>query len=127
MLLSIFSVLYELVAGENPDYPEYRDQIFDSVGSLTFFMSAAVALLFYVVLGRWKMIWFNNAHWGTTIFICAIAGFGMAFLLARDELGFYDSYLIRFAFFNGLCAAVFFVLLSFLFKNFSIFSKRTPF
>jgi len=127
MLLSIFSILYELVSGENPDYPEYREQIFNSVGTLTFFMSALVALLFYVVLGRWRMIWFNNVHWATTIFLCAAAGFGISFLLARDELGLIDSYLIRFALFNGLYAALFFVLFSLLFKNFSIFSKRTPF
>lgn len=127
MLLSIFSFLYELVVGDNSDYPEYRDQIFDSVGTLTLFMSAVVALLFYVVLGRWKMIWYNNVHWGITIFLCSAVGFGISFFLAREELGLIDNYLIRFALFNGVYAALFFVLASFLFKNFSIFSKHTPF
>ncbi len=62
MLLSIFSFLYELVAGDNPEYPEYRERIFDSVGTLTFVLAAIVAFLFYMVLGRWKMIWYNNFH-----------------------------------------------------------------
>lgn len=127
MLLSIFSFLYELVAGDNPEYPEYRERIFDSVGSLTFVLAAIVAFLFYMVLGRWKMIWYNNFHWGITIFLWAIAGFCISFFMARDELGFTDGYVTRFSFFNALYAALFFILFSLLFKNFSVFSKRTPF
>jgi uncharacterized membrane protein len=126
MLLSIFSGLYEMLIGVNPDYPEYREQIFSSVGLLSFVVAIVVCLIFYVVLGRWRMIWFNNVHWGATIFFCAVIGFLLAYLSAKSALGVFDSYLGRFALFNALYTALYFIIFSFLFKNFSIFSKRTP-
>ncbi|WP_345954023.1 hypothetical protein [Mucilaginibacter sp. PAMB04168] len=127
MLSSLFSTIYEIVCGSNPDFPAYEEQIFSSVGLLTFLAAVIFCLLFYVALGRWRMIWFNNVHWGGTIVFCAVTGFVLAFLSAKGTLGLVDGYLIRFALFNALYAAVFFIALSFLFKNFSIYSKRTPF
>ena len=127
MFLSIFSSLYEIVTGENPDYPEYRESIFNSVGLLTLVISIVICLIFYVILGRWKGVWYSIIHWAITIVICAAIGFGMAFSLSKGELGVTDGYLIRFALFNGVYAAIYFIAFSFFFKNFSIFSKRTPF
>lgn len=127
MLLSVFSPLYELVCGVNSNYPEYRTQLFGSTGLLTIVLALIIGLLFYVVLGRWKLIWFNKAHWAATIALCALFGFLLAFISAKSLLGLVDGYLLRFALFNAIFAAVFFILFSFLLKNFSIFSKRTPF
>lgn len=127
MLLSIFSSIYELVCSENPDFPEYREGIFNSVGLITLLTAVVICLLFYVALGRWKGVWYTGVHWAITIFICAAIGFGLAYSLAKGELGAVDGYLIRFALFNAVFSAVYFIAFSFLFKNFSIFSKRTPF
>ncbi|MCA0447291.1 MAG: hypothetical protein LCH54_13790 [Bacteroidetes bacterium] len=123
---SIFSFIYEIIIGENSDFPEYREGIFDSVGLITLIISVAICLLFYVGLGRWKALWYTMIHWVITILIVASIGFGFAFSQAKGELGDVDSYLIRFAIFNAMYAALYFIAFSFLFKNFSIFSKRTP-
>lgn len=126
MLLSIFSNLYELVIGSNADFPEYRQGIFDSVGLFTLVMAIVLCLLFYVALGRWKAIWYTTVHWVITIVIVALIGFAFAYTQSKGQLGSVNSYLIRFAIFNSIFAAIYFIALSFLFKNFSIFSKRTP-
>jgi len=126
MFSSIFTSLYEIVIGGNPDYPEYRDGIFASVGLLTLIIAVAICLFFYVALGRWKGVWFTRFHWAITIVICAAVGFGLAFSLAQSAIGVSDGYLIRFALINAAFSALYFIVFSFLFKNFSIFSKRTP-
>lgn len=127
MLLSFFNILYELVCGANAESPEYGEGVFESVGLLTVIVSLIIALIFYIGLGRWQNIWHTRVHWVITLIIVAVAGFGVAYSLSKNEIGAVDGYLIRFALFNMLYAAVFFFLFSLFFKNFSIFSKRTPF
>jgi hypothetical protein len=124
--MTFFSTLYESVCGVNTNYTEYRDELFRSIGLFTLVAATLICLLFYVFLGRWKLIWFNNIHWAVTIVFCALTGFLLAFLMAESSLRLVDGYLIRFALFNALFAALYFVILSFVFKNFSVFSKRTP-
>jgi uncharacterized membrane protein YcgQ (UPF0703/DUF1980 family) len=125
--MKLFSSIYELVCGVNADYPEYREQLFRSVGLLTIVTAFIICFLFYIFLGRWKMIWFNNIHWTITILFSAVAGFLLAFLAAKSSLQVVDGYLIRFAFANGIFGALVFIVFSFLLKSFSVFSKRTPF
>ncbi|MES3016770.1 MAG: hypothetical protein V4721_03280 [Bacteroidota bacterium] len=128
MLLSIFSTLYELAIGQNQDYPEYDEVVFSSVGWLTLFAAVLIAFLFYIVLGRWKPIWHHTSHWFITAFLTGMLGFAIAFILSKGELQITpDGYLIRFACFNLLYAIIYFFIASLLLKNFSIFSKRTPF
>lgn len=127
MLLTIFSPIYEALCGTNSDYTEYRDQIFGSVGTITLAVVILMLLLFYVVLGRWKMVWFNKVHWAITIVITAICGLLIAYFSAKNVLQLVDGYLWRFAVINAIYAAIIFILFSLLFKNLSIFSKRTPF
>lgn len=127
MVSSIFSSLYELVTGNNPDYPEFREQIFDSVGLFTVMMSLVVAVAFYAVLGRWKMVWYNLTHWTITLVVCAVMGFVFAYLLTKSELGLVDGYVIRFSIFNTVYAALFFFLFSLIGRYVSIFSRHTPF
>lgn len=115
-----------MVIGENSDYPEYRDNLFGSIGILTFIISIVFCVLFYIVLGRWKEIWYNRVHWGITIAMLSSIGFGLAFIQSKNLLSISDGYVIMFALFNAIFAAVYFILFSFLFKNFSTFSKRTP-
>ncbi|PJJ83518.1 hypothetical protein [Mucilaginibacter auburnensis] len=128
MLLTIFSPVYEALCGAHPDYTaEYRGSIFGSVGTITLAIIVAMLLLFYVVLGRWKMVWFNLIHWGVTVLITAIICFFIAYLSAKNVLELVDGYVWRFAVINAIYTAVIFILLSLIFKNLSVFSKRTPF
>ena len=127
MLLSIFSSLYEVIIGENADFPEYRDGIFDSVGLITIFIAIAFCLLFYIVLGRWKEIWYTTLHWAVTIIIVAAVCFGFAFYQAKGQLGDFDSYLIRFSIINIFWGCIIFIFLSFGLKHFSIYARKTPF
>lgn len=54
--MALFTSLYEVFIGENPDYPEYREGIFSSVGLLTFLLAAVAAAIFYVAIGRWSTL-----------------------------------------------------------------------
>lgn len=127
MTASVFSFLYELFLGENNEFPEYREEIFDSIGFFTFLFCGALALVFYLVMGRWRMVWYNTTHWTLTLLVCVLFGFVLAYFFTRNEIGLVDGYLVRFSLFNSLYAALFFILFSLLLKGFSIYSKRTPF
>lgn len=124
--MTIFTTIYESVCGSNSNFPEYRSELFGSIGFLTLFASFFICFLFYVFLGRWRMIWFNNVHWTLTIAFSALTGFLLAYLTSKATLRLVDGYLIRFALVNALITAIAFILFSFILKNFSIFSKRTP-
>jgi hypothetical protein len=125
--VALFTSLYEVFIGENPDYPEYREGIFSSVGLLTFLLGAVAAAIFYVALGRWKPVFEKPVHWVITLVLTALIGFLLAYTQARGTLGATDSYTTRFALFNALYAVVYFFLFSILFKRFSIFARHTPF
>ena len=124
---AIFTFLYELFCGKNQEISDYRERIYGSVGMLTVLIALLIAVFFYVVLGRWKNLWYTRRHWGITLFVCIVIGFLLAYVLAKSVIGSVDGYLYAFALINGALLAVFFVLLSLLLKNFSIYSKRTPF
>jgi hypothetical protein len=49
-------------------------------------------------------------------------------LQAKGETGAdaLDSFMIKFGLINALYAVIYFIILSFLLKRFSIYSKRTP-
>ncbi len=126
MLLSLFSSLYEALIGPSTDYTDFEDHLFNDVGLLTLVVSAIICFVFYILLGRWKSVWYTRTHWALTILLCGLIGFCLAYFISRNALGIVDGYVIRFALFNALIAAIYFVILSFLFKPFSIFSKRTP-
>lgn len=127
MLLSVFSALYESLVGQSSDYTEFRDHLFTYVGILTLLSAAAFAVVFYIVLGRWRSIWYNRVHWFITILLSGLVGYLLAYVISKNELGIADSYVVRFAMFNALIAAIYFILLSFACKPFSIYAKRIPF
>lgn len=126
MFSSLFTVLYEALCGENSGSPEYRESIYSSVGLLTIVLSALFAILFYLVLGRWRNVWHKRWQWAVTILISALTGFTIAFYVAKSQTGNVDGYLYEFALFTALLAGFYFVALSFVCKPFSIYSKRTP-
>lgn len=125
--MALFTSLYEVFIGENPDYPEYREGIFSSVGLLTFLLAAVIAAVFYAGLGRWRPVFEKTSHWFITLALAALLGFLLAYTQARGTLGATDSYTTRFALFNALYSVVYFFLFSILFKRFSIYARHTPF
>lgn len=128
MFLSIFTSLYELILGTHQDYSEeFETTVFPSVGIITFMLAIVFSLLFYVALGRWKAVWYTTTHWVITIVFVAAVGFGLAAMQAKSAIELFDNYILLFALYNALLAALTFIAVSFLFKKFSIFSKRTPF
>jgi hypothetical protein len=124
---TLFTTVYELLCGKNQDIADYRDEIYGSVGLLTLIIAIVIALFFYIGLGRWRNIWHTRVHWAITIMIAALVGFTLAYTVSRDRIGSIDGYLIQFALLNAAMLAVYFMLLSLVFKRFSIYSKRTPF
>jgi di/tricarboxylate transporter len=128
MFILIFTSLYESILGTHSDYSqEFSDDIFPAVGFITFVIAIVFCLLFYVALGRWKNIWYTTVHWAITIALVAAVGFGLAFSQTKSAIDIFDNYVLLFGLYNALFAAIIFIAFSFLFKNFSIFAKRTPF
>ncbi|OWK69893.1 hypothetical protein [Pedobacter sp. AJM] len=127
MILTIFSGLYELIAGANPAVPEYDDEVYQTVGQITLIVVSAVVLIFYLCLGRWKPIFHKFGHWIFTLILTMCAAFAIAFISAKDIIGEIDSYMYRFCLMNAVFAAIVFIMLSIVLKPMSVFSKRTPF
>jgi hypothetical protein len=124
----MFQKLYELICGKNVD-PAYATNIYPSVGFFTFIFVVIILIIFYIILGRLVHLWYTRLHWGITILFLAIVAFVYALYQAKGETQAesYDSFMIKFSIVNATYAAIFFILLSFLFKRFSKYSKRTPF
>jgi len=126
LMLSIFTSFYEALIGANPLNPEYREGVFSSVGIITVLISLIICLVFYIALGRWKPVFHKTAHWVITLSINAMIGFCLAYVLTNKEIGAIDGYALRFAFVNTFYAALYFIILSIVFRRFSIFAKHTP-
>lgn len=122
----MFSTLYEIFIGENPDYPEYRESIFSAVGIITIVIAGLLAAIFYLALGRWRPVWDKRVHWVITLVLAAVLGFVLAYTQATGTLGASDSYVVRFGLFNAVFAALYFLIFSLLLKRFSIFARHTP-
>ena len=127
MLLSIFSSLYELISGTNQSIPEYAGEVYDNVGVPTIIIVAIITAIFYLLLGRWKPIFFKTGHWIFTLLLTTIIAGVFAFASAMQVIGEADSYMFRFSLMNGIFSAVLFFILSVILKRLSIFAKRTPF
>jgi len=127
MLLSIFSTLYELISGINQNIPEYAGEIYDNVGIPTLIIVGIITAIFYLLLGRWKPVFFKTGHWIFTLLLTATIAGTFAFTSAMEVIGTADSYMLRFSLMNGIFSAILFFILSIILKRLSIFAKRTPF
>jgi hypothetical protein len=123
---TLFRLIYESLCGKNQELSDYRSHIYSNVGLLTLIIAIVIALFFYLALGRWRMIWYTRTHWVITLVLAALLGFSLAYSIAKTSIGSVDAYLIQFAFLNAVLLVVYFIALSLVFKNFSIYSKRTP-
>jgi len=123
----MFQKLYELLCGKNDD-PTYATGIFPTVGLYTLIFAIVFALIFYLALGRWKNIWYTRIHWVITLILVGIVSGVFGLFQAKSAVGAdsFDSFMIKFSIINAVVAIVYFIILSFLLKPFSIFSKRTP-
>jgi len=127
MLLSIFSNFYQLISGAHQNVPDYVDEVYDNVGVPTLIIVAIITAVFYLLLGRWKPIFFKSGHWIFTLLLTAIIAAVFAFTSAYRVIGEADNYMFRFSLMNSIFSAVLFFILSIILKRLSIFAKRTPF
>lgn len=127
MLLTIFSGLYELISGAKPEVPEYNGEVYDSVGLMTVVLVLVLAVIFYILLGRFKPIFHRGVHWMITLGILMWASFALALMISQDVIGEIDSYMYFFSLMNAVFACLLFFICSLAFKRASIFAKRTPF
>ncbi|TWV93000.1 hypothetical protein [Chitinophaga pinensis] len=74
----MFSLLYELLGGKNNN-PVYASTIFPSVGLFTVILSVIFALVFYLLLGRWRPVWDKQKHWLVTMVLLALIASGLAY------------------------------------------------
>lgn len=123
----MFKMLYELLAGKNSN-PAYATDVFPTVGLFTIAFAGVAAILFYLLLGRWRPIWHKTVHWLVTMLIlAAVAGYIAVSVAKKATEEDADSYMYTFSFINVLFVVVYFIILSLLLKKASIFAKRTPF
>lgn len=124
----MFKLLYELITGQNVD-PIYGTDVYPSVGLFSLILSVLFVVIFYLLLGRWKPVWHKTAHWLITLvlLILVLAFFALTQAKAATQLEAFDAFMYKFAFANVIYGFFYYCLLSFLFKRFSIFAKRTPF
>ena len=123
----MFKTLYELLTGPYPD-PAYGTEVYPFVGFFTLLAALGFAIIFYLVLGRWKPIWDKLAHWVLTLVLLL----GLAFYLAVSQSIHAtgedaDAFVYKFAMVNALYAFIYFIIFSLLLRKTSIFAKRTPF
>ena len=123
----MFKTLYEFLTGPYPD-PVYGTEVYPFVGLFTFLLALIVAIVFYIVLGRWKPVWDKLAHWAITLVIIVVVAFYLALSQSKSATGEdADSFMYKFSFVNALYAAIYFIIFSMLMRKASIFARRTPF
>jgi len=123
----MFTTLYELLTGKNAD-PTYSTAIFPTVGLFTLIFTFIAAVIFYLLLGRWKPVWEKTTHWLVTIVIISVVAGFFAISQALSETGEEaNAYMYSFSLINALYAVVYFFIFSLLLKKASIFARRTPF
>jgi hypothetical protein len=124
----MFKAIYEGLCGPNND-PSYASGIYNFVGLSTLIFSIVIAAFFYILLGKWKNVWYTRKHWFITFGMLIITSFVWAMLQGKfgTEQDKIDYYMVMFGFTNAMLASIIFFVASLIFKNFSIYSKRTPF
>jgi hypothetical protein len=123
----MFTSLYELLCGRNDD-PIYASDVYPNVGLFTLVFAAVFAIIFYLLLGRWKPVWDKVSHWIITLIILIAIAFFLALSQSKSATGEEaDSFMYKFSLINALIATVYFFIFSILLKKTSIFAKRTPF
>jgi len=123
----MFTSLYQLLCGTNDD-PVYASDVYPNVGLFTLILAIAFALIFYLLLGRWKPVWYKTSHWIITTIMLLIIGFFLALSQSKSATGEdADSFMYKFAIINAIIIFVYFFIFSILLKRASIFARRTPF
>jgi 4-amino-4-deoxy-L-arabinose transferase-like glycosyltransferase len=123
----MFTSLYELLCGKNDD-PVYASTVYPNVGLFTLVLAIVFAIVFYLLLGRWKPVWDKVSHWIITLVILLAIAFYLAVSQSKNATGEdADAFVYKFAIINSVIAFVYFFILSIIIKRASIFAKRTPF
>lgn len=123
----MFTAIYELLCGKNDD-PVYASDIYPNVGLFTLVIAIVFAIIFYLLLGRWRPVWDKVSHWIISLIVLAGIAFYLALSQSKNGTGEdADSFMYKFSIFNAFIAVVYFFIFSVLLKRTSIFARRTPF
>jgi hypothetical protein len=122
---SVFNFIYETLVGKTSD-PTYREGIFLTIGVATFLINLALALLFYLLLGRWKAVWYKLSHWILTLLL-SIGICSLVLSLVTDGEVDVNGEWWMILVWNTIIATVWYFIFSMLLKRFSIFPKYIPF
>ena len=123
----MFTAIYELLCGKNDD-PIYASNVYPYVGLFTLVYAIVFAIIFYLLLGRWRPVWDKMAHWIISLVILIAIAAYLALDQSKSATGEdYDSFMYKFAIINAVVATIYFFIFSILLKRASIFAKRTPF
>ncbi|WP_138477992.1 hypothetical protein [Dyadobacter bucti] len=93
------------------------------LGIGTFLLCLAATIIFYLLLGRWKAVFYSLLHWIITLIIVIVG----AFFFAAKMWPRGGSKALILGGVNGFIALLLFIGLSLLARRFSIFAKATPF
>lgn len=126
---SVFQGMYTFGAFLHEEESEiYAENIFPIVAIVAIFLALAFALGYYLLLNRTTAKYSQNKHWGLTLFLVAVLGFGFSLWQGNsmDDIDI-DGYLVMISLINAVYAAVFFFLFSMVLKKGSINAQRVPF
>lgn len=121
--MQLFNFLYELFW--SPANPAYRSEIFPMVGVTSTITVLLLALVFYLVLGRWIAGWNHDKHWTITLVIL-IAFNGIILLVSALSSVDFSPFVLYFLLINSIYILIFWMIFSAIFKQFSILAKKTP-
>jgi len=132
-LLNIFADLFKTIIGIEKNYGLDFTEAFKGTGFVICIISLLMAVLFYLVLGRWKPIWNLPKHWYITLFINSLLCILVTFLQSNSTnvpdivLGQIIGYMIKFSCVSFVLGDILFFIFSIAFKKLSRYCKATPF
>lgn len=131
ILLSIFSDIFKNIIGIEKVYGLDFTEAFEGIGFSVITISFVMAILFYLVLGKWKPIWNLPSHWKITFAINALLCLLVTILQVNIKVQGIEifqviGYLIKISCVSLVSGSLIFLILSLILKRFSTFCKATP-
>ncbi|KAA9331437.1 hypothetical protein F0P96_14430 [Hymenobacter busanensis] len=128
---SFFRALYEVIGLPQPssETPVYREVIFPNIGLLNIGITLALLVLFYLVINRYMRVatFSRPRHWALFLGLNALIAFVIVIAQANGQNVESHSYIYWLALLNAIYAAVFFFILSLIFRKLSVNASTTPF
>ena len=108
----MFTAIYEFFCGTNDD-PVYASDVYPNVGLFTLVLAIVFAIIFYLLLGRWKPVWDKTVHWIISLVILVAIAFYLALSQSKSATGEdADSFMYKCSLINALIATFYFFIFS---------------